>query len=83
MAEHKPIRVEYYALLRHERGQPEDLIMTTAASARELYEELQARFHFSLSWQRLGVAVNDEFQHWDTTLNANDKVVFIPPVAGG
>lgn len=83
MAEQRPIRVEYYALLREERGQPEDLIMTTAANARELYEELQARFHFSLPWQRLGVAVNDEFQRWDTTLNANDKVVFIPPVAGG
>ena len=28
-------------------------------------------------------AVNDEFVDWSTTLNDGDKLVFIPPVAGG
>jgi molybdopterin converting factor small subunit len=32
---------------------------------------------------RLKVAVNDEFRDWDTPLAAGDRVVFIPPVAGG
>jgi molybdopterin converting factor small subunit len=29
------------------------------------------------------VAVNEEFREWSTPLVANDRVVFIPPVAGG
>jgi sulfur-carrier protein len=29
------------------------------------------------------VAVNDEFCEWSQRLNAGDRVVFIPPVAGG
>jgi molybdopterin converting factor small subunit len=31
----------------------------------------------------LRVAVNDEFRDWTWPLQANDRVVFIPPVAGG
>jgi molybdopterin converting factor small subunit len=32
---------------------------------------------------RLKVAVNDEFRDWDAVLADGDRVVFIPPVAGG
>ena len=38
---------------------------------------------FSLSSDRLRVAVNNIFADWDQPLRANDSVVFIPPVAGG
>jgi molybdopterin converting factor small subunit len=31
----------------------------------------------------LRVAVNDEFADWSQPLAAGDRVVFIPPVAGG
>jgi molybdopterin converting factor small subunit len=31
----------------------------------------------------LKVAVNDEFSDWAQTLADGDRVVFIPPVAGG
>jgi len=31
----------------------------------------------------LRVAVNDEFADWSRPLGAGDRVVFIPPVAGG
>jgi molybdopterin converting factor small subunit len=31
----------------------------------------------------LRVAVNDEFADWSRPLVAGDRVVFIPPVAGG
>jgi molybdopterin converting factor small subunit len=31
----------------------------------------------------LRVAVNDEFRDWSSALEPNDRVVFIPPVAGG
>ncbi len=83
MVEAKTIVVEYYAVLREERGQSREVITTQAQTPRELYDELQQRFRFSLPSQRLGVAVNDEFQGWDSLLKSDDKVVFIPPVAGG
>jgi molybdopterin converting factor small subunit len=31
----------------------------------------------------LRVAVNDEFCEWSAPLQPGDRVVFIPPVAGG
>jgi molybdopterin converting factor subunit 1 len=79
----KQIRVQYYALLREERGTSAERITTTAATARELYFELQKKHGFSLGLERLAVAVNDEFESWDCALNPEDEIVFIPPVAGG
>jgi molybdenum cofactor guanylyltransferase len=79
----KQIRVHYYALLREEAGKSEESVGTRAATPRELYEELQARYPFSLAVQMLKVAVNDEFGDWSQRLADGDRVVFIPPVAGG
>jgi molybdenum cofactor guanylyltransferase len=79
----KQIRVQYYALLREEAGKSEESVGTRAATPRELYEELQARYPFSLAVQMLKVAVNDEFSDWSQKLADGDRVVFIPPVAGG
>jgi molybdopterin-guanine dinucleotide biosynthesis protein A len=79
----KQIRVQYYALLREEAGKSEESVGTCAATPRELYEELQARYPFSLAVQMLKVAVNDEFGDWSQRLADGDRVVFIPPVAGG
>jgi molybdenum cofactor guanylyltransferase len=79
----KQIRVQYYALLREEAGKSEESVGTRAATPRELYEELQGRYPFSLAVQMLKVAVNDEFGDWSQRLADGDRVVFIPPVAGG
>jgi molybdopterin-guanine dinucleotide biosynthesis protein A len=79
----KRICVQYYALLREEAGKSEEALGTRAATPRELYEELQARYPFSLAPPMLKVAINDEFSDWAQTLADGDRVVFIPPVAGG
>jgi len=79
----KRIQIHYYALLREQRGLSEELLVTFARSARQLYRELSERYRFSLPAEQLRVAVNDEFQNWDDPLQDNDRVVFIPPVAGG
>lgn len=79
----KQIRVQYYALLREEAGTSEEALVTRAATPLELYAELQARYPFSLAAPMLKVAVNDEFGDWSQTLGDGDRVVFIPPVAGG
>ena len=49
----------------------------------ELYEQVRAVHGFTLPRAMLRVAVNDEFSDWSQPLQAGDRVVFIPPVAGG
>jgi molybdopterin converting factor small subunit len=77
------IQVQYYAVLREQAGRSEEALLTAAATPVDLYRELQARYAFSLPQTLLRVAVNDEFCAWDRVLTPGDRVVFIPPVAGG
>ncbi len=77
------IEVQYFALLREQAGCGSESLATRARTPRELYAELQARHHFTLPAELLRVAVNDEFGDWSQPLMAGDRVVFIPPVAGG
>ena len=79
----KKVHIFYYALLREERGVSEETLETSAQSAQELYEELKKKYHFKLSADILKVAINNEFANWDTLLKSGDKIIFIPPVAGG
>ena len=82
-AETKRVRVEYFAILRDQRGCDAEAVDTCAGTARDLYVELQQRHGLSLDAAAMRVAVNGEFQAWDTALGDGDEVVFIPPVAGG
>jgi len=75
--------VQYYALLREQAGRSDETLTTAARNPRELYDELRARYPFTLPADMLRVAVNAEFGEWSQTLRAGDAVVFIPPVAGG
>jgi molybdenum cofactor guanylyltransferase len=79
----RPIRVQYYALLREQAGRSDETVTTGANTPRELYAELRARYPFTLPAEMLRVAVNAEFGEWTQPLKAGDSVVFIPPVAGG
>lgn len=79
----KTVRVQYYAILREQRGLAEERVSTPAATARELYEELRRRHGFSLPVDRLRVSVNDEFAPWTAALREGDTLAFLPPVAGG
>ena len=56
---------------------------TLAQTAQQLYVELREKYNFSLPLDFIKVAINEEFRSWDTELKPNDRVVFIPPVAGG
>lgn len=83
MAELKRLQVSYYALLREERGLSRETIETSADTPQELYRQLQAEHGLSPSIACLKVAVNDQFEDWETQLNTADHLVFIPPVSGG
>lgn len=79
----KQIHIKYFALLKEERGLESELLQTQAATTRDLYNELKRQYGFSLDSKQMGVAINDEFSSWETPLQSGDKVVFLPPVAGG
>ena len=76
------IRIEYFAILREHAGRGSEEVETGAATAGELFRELDARYRFP-RLAGLKVAINDEFREWTSRLADGDSVVFIPPVAGG
>ena len=77
------IHVQYFAILREQRGLAREPLATAAPTAAALYEELRARYNFTLPMNRVRAAINEEFVAWDAPLHEGQTVVFIPPVAGG
>ena len=77
------VNLQYYAQLREQAGASAEQVSTTAATLRDLYDELRARHGFTLPVDALKVAVNTQFSDWNRALADGDTVVFVPPVAGG
>jgi molybdopterin synthase sulfur carrier subunit len=77
------LTVQYFAILREQRGLAQEKLTTTAATPAALYGELRSRHGFTLPADRVRAAVNDEFVGATSALHDGDRVVFIPPVAGG
>lgn len=79
----KIIHIDYYAVLREERGMERESITTDAETALDLYNKLQVQHNFSLGKDFLKVSINDTFLPWQTKIKDEDCIVFIPPVSGG
>ena len=79
----KTVTVQYFAILREQRGLTEEKVSTAAATLAALYDELRVRHGFTLPADRVRAAVNDEFVASAALLRDGVRVVFIPPVAGG
>ncbi len=77
------LHVQYFAILREQRGLTLETLITSAATPTALYDELRARHAFTLPAGRVRAAVNDEFVSATHILRDGDRLVFIPPVAGG
>ncbi len=77
------INIQYFALFREKVGKSKESIETKAKTAESLYTELSKTHGFKLNIDRVQVAINDEFVDMSTNLKPEDRVVFIPPVAGG
>jgi molybdopterin synthase sulfur carrier subunit len=75
--------VLYFASLRDRAGMDAEQVDSRARDARNLYAELREQHGFTLTEERLRVAINGEFASWDRALADGDEVVFIPPVSGG
>ena len=79
----KNVVVQFYAALREKRGLTKETVKTKAVTVKDLYLELDQKSHFSISMDILKVAVNDSFVDWNRKIKTGDKILFIPPVAGG
>jgi molybdopterin converting factor subunit 1 len=79
----RTVHVQYFAVLREQAGRGSEAIQTVAADPEGLYEELRRLRGLSVPRSMLRVAVNEEFSDWQRPLEDGDRVVFIPPVAGG
>ena len=79
----RTVSVQYFAILREQRGLATETLLTDAVTPLELYTRLQDQHHFSLPAARIRTAINDNFADHGSILREGDRVVFIPPVAGG
>ena len=79
----KRVHLEYYALLREQRGVDSETIETDLNSYAELYDFLCEEHGFSVSREQLRIARNESFADFSDTITDGDTVVFITPVAGG
>lgn len=77
------ISIEYFAILREQRGLSKEQLSVDAETPLELYRQLRERHKFTLPEDRVRAAVNGEFVDSLSRLRDGDQVVFIPPVAGG
>lgn len=77
------VTVRFFALLREQAGCRELVCDTAAATPRQLFRELAVRLPLKFPEELLGVAINEVYVGMDALLCAHDRVVFIPPVAGG
>lgn len=77
------VHIQYFAILREQRGVARETLSTSATTTAALYDELRTRHGFSLPRDRVRAAVYESFVAWDTPLRDGQNVVFIPPVAGG
>jgi molybdopterin synthase sulfur carrier subunit len=77
------INIIYFASLKDASNKTQEKVETNANSIQDLYSELNEKYHFQINQDQLRVAQNEEYVSFETPLNNNDTIVFIPPVAGG
>ncbi len=83
VVEKKVIEVKFFAALREQSGSCNESIKTFSLTPLELYDELGAKYGFSLSHNDVKVAVNGEFEEMSYLLKNGDSLAFIPPMSGG
>lgn len=82
-ASSRRLHVRFFAVLREQAGCAAVDVDSAAATPAALYSELQARHTLTFPAVLLRVSVNERYADMDAPLADGDRVVFIPPVAGG
>ena len=77
------IKIQYFAALQEITGcSSETLSMHADSTPDTVYQALKSQYDLP-NKNRLKVAINDCFCSWESILNNDDTIVFIPPVTGG
>lgn len=79
----KTIRIRYFASMKDAAGKSTEELQTNAATAEDLYAEIDRHYNFPLKSSLVKVSINGAFAARDASLKSGDEIVFIPPVAGG
>ena len=79
----KSVHIQYFAMLKEQAGKSQETLLVSARTYGDLYLHLKNEHHFSLPLSMIQVAVNDGFSQLDREINEGDRIVFIPPMAGG
>ena len=80
----RSLQIRFFAVLREQAGRSTLEVDSAAPDANALYTELQARYPgLVFPAQLLKVSINERYAAMDAPLAAGDRVVFIPPIAGG
>lgn len=78
------ITVRYFAQLRELAKKSEEVVhVEVGQTAAQVYLRLAEQHGFSLGLSDIRIAINDDFGGLDHPLTSGDRLVFIPPVAGG
>jgi molybdopterin synthase sulfur carrier subunit len=77
------LQVRFFAILREQAGCSALEVDTTARTPAALYDELQTQHGLTFPAALLRVSVNERYADMSASLSPGDRVVFIPPVAGG
>lgn len=84
MSSPRQLHVRFFAILREQAGRSAFTLETTAGDAGALYAELQREFPgLTFPAHLLRVSINESYAEMNAPLSNGDRVVFIPPVAGG
>ena len=80
------VTVFYFAQFREEAGTNRENVRIPPdrpATAETLFDEISATHGFSLGKSVVRPAINGAYAQWNDPVQAEDELVFIPPVAGG
>lgn len=79
----KNVTVRYFAMFRERAGVSAEAVATDAATAEQLFRQLQDRHGSAEPLGHCKVAINDEMVQWDSSIADGDVILLFPPVAGG
>ena len=77
------LHVRFFAVLREQAGCSAVTVETSSGTPAALYAELQSGYALTFPAALLRVSINERYADMAAPLNTGDRVVFIPPVAGG
>ncbi len=74
----------YFSFLQEKAGKPEEKrALPPELTAKTLFNDVCDELQIDAKKTPVRVSINHAFADWDSLIQPNDIVAFIPPVAGG